>query len=118
MNDYFQTQKIVGISFLFSWRDLKNYCNILTEKTKDSELEKKLQDMEAAHKVLESRFNRSMKEVAELSDEKQQLEHVVQQLQLETESIGLYSPFYFAIDTSWFLGSVFSNIFWPQTHIQ
>lgn len=64
------------------------------DKTRDNELEKKLQDLEAAHMVLESRFNRSMKEVADLSDEKQQLEHVVQQLQLETESIGDYITIY------------------------
>lgn len=69
---------------------LKIVMNLFTsDKTRDNELEKKLQDLEAAHTVLESRFNRSMKEVADLSDEKQQLEHVVQQLQLETESIGL-----------------------------
>ncbi|XP_045134114.1 golgin subfamily A member 2-like isoform X2 [Portunus trituberculatus] len=60
----------------------------------ESELEQKLQHLQEAHSVLESRFTRSMKEVAELSDEKQQLEHVVAQLQLETESIGDYITIY------------------------
>lgn len=59
-----------------------------TTKLGETELEQKLQQLQEAHRVLESRFTRSMKEVAELSDEKQQLEHVVAQLQLETESIG------------------------------
>jgi hypothetical protein len=37
---------------------------------------------------LEERFTRTMKEVADLSDEKQRLEHLVLQLQGETETIG------------------------------
>ena len=59
-----------------------------TTRLGGTELEQKLQQLQEAHSVLESRFTRSMKEVADLSDEKQQLEHVVAQLQLETESIG------------------------------
>ncbi|KAK8402432.1 hypothetical protein O3P69_000682 [Scylla paramamosain] len=65
-----------------------------TTKLGGTELEQKLQQLQEAHRVLESRFTRSMKEVAELSDEKQQLEHVVAQLQLETESIGDYITIY------------------------
>lgn len=65
-----------------------------TTKLGETELEQKLQQLQEAHRVLESRFTRSMKEVAELSDEKQQLEHVVAQLQLETESIGDYITIY------------------------
>jgi hypothetical protein len=37
---------------------------------------------------LEERFTRTMKDVADLSDEKQRLEHLVLQLQGETETIG------------------------------
>lgn len=65
----------------------------VTTRTGGAELEQKLQNLQEAHEILENRFKRSMKEVAELSDEKQQLEHVVQQLQLETESIGMYMIF-------------------------
>ena len=39
---------------------------------------------------LEERFTKTMKEVAELSDEKQRLEHLVLQLQGETETIGKF----------------------------
>lgn len=44
-------------------------------------------DLEAMAK-LEDKFKRKMQEVAELSDEKQRLEHLVLQLQGETETIG------------------------------
>lgn len=44
--------------------------------------------MKVAMEKLEERFTRTMKEVAELSDEKQRLEHLVLQLQGETETIG------------------------------
>lgn len=47
-----------------------------------------LQQLQDAHNALEKRFSRSMEQVAQLSDEKQQLEHIVQQLQLETDTIG------------------------------
>ena len=39
-------------------------------------------------KKLESRFKETMEKVAELTDEKQRLEHLVLQLQGETETIG------------------------------
>ncbi|CAG2067724.1 unnamed protein product, partial [Timema podura] len=55
-----------------------------------NEDEKKLTAMEQ----LEERFTRTMKEVAELSDEKQRLEHLVLQLQGETETIGEYIALY------------------------
>jgi hypothetical protein len=44
--------------------------------------------MKVAMEKLEERFTRTMKEVAVLSDEKQRLEHLVLQLQGETETIG------------------------------
>lgn len=46
-------------------------------------------DLEAMAK-LEDKFKRKMQEVAELSDEKQRLEHLVLQLQGETETIGQF----------------------------
>lgn len=50
-----------------------------------------LQQLQDAHNALEKRFSRSMEQVAQLSDEKQQLEHIVQQLQLETDTIGQWN---------------------------
>jgi hypothetical protein len=44
--------------------------------------------MKVAMEKLEERFTRTMKEVADLSEEKQRLEHIVLQLQGETETIG------------------------------
>lgn len=40
---------------------------------------------------LEKRFKETMEKVAELTDEKQRLEHLVLQLQGETETIGEYA---------------------------
>ncbi|XP_055530143.1 golgin subfamily A member 2 [Wyeomyia smithii] len=47
-----------------------------------------------AMEKLQERFKRTMLEVAELSDEKQRLEHLVMQLQGETETIGEYITLY------------------------
>ncbi|XP_050081390.1 golgin subfamily A member 2 [Anopheles maculipalpis] len=49
--------------------------------------------MEAMEK-LQQRFKRTMLEVAELTEEKQRLEHLVMQLQGETETIGEYITLY------------------------
>lgn len=50
--------------------------------------------MQFAMEKLQERFTRTMAEVAELSDEKQRLEHLVLQLQGETETIGEYVALY------------------------
>ncbi|XP_067001473.2 golgin subfamily A member 2 [Anabrus simplex] len=50
--------------------------------------------MKEAMEKLEARFTKTMQEVAELSDEKQKLEHIVLQLQGETETIGEYIALY------------------------
>uniref|UniRef100_A0A8D8RTV6 Golgin subfamily A member 2 n=1 Tax=Cacopsylla melanoneura TaxID=428564 RepID=A0A8D8RTV6_9HEMI len=47
-----------------------------------------------ALRALEEKFKVTMTELAELSDEKQRLEHLVTQLQLETETIGEYAALY------------------------
>ncbi|KAI5704918.1 hypothetical protein M8J75_010017 [Diaphorina citri] len=47
-----------------------------------------------ALRQLEEKFKMTMTELAELSDEKQRLEHLVTQLQLETETIGEYAALY------------------------
>ncbi|XP_055621813.1 golgin subfamily A member 2 [Toxorhynchites rutilus septentrionalis] len=52
-----------------------------------------LPNSEAMEK-LQERFRRTMLEVAELTDEKQRLEHLVMQLQGETETIGEYITLY------------------------
>lgn len=49
---------------------------------------------EAAMRKLEERFTKLMTEVADLTDDKQRLEHLVLQLQGETETIGEYISLY------------------------
>lgn len=49
---------------------------------------------EAAMQKLEQRFTKLMSEVADLTDDKQRLEHLVLQLQGETETIGEYITLY------------------------
>lgn len=49
---------------------------------------------EEALEKLQERFKRTMLEVAELTEEKQRLEHLVTQLQFETETIGEYITLY------------------------
>ncbi|XP_063702583.1 golgin subfamily A member 2 [Culicoides brevitarsis] len=50
--------------------------------------------LQDALEKLQARFRQTMNEVAELSEEKQQLEHLVTQLQFETETIGEYITLY------------------------
>ncbi|XP_035210759.1 golgin subfamily A member 2-like isoform X2 [Stegodyphus dumicola] len=50
--------------------------------------------MKSAMTQLEERFKQTMNKIAELSDERQQLEHLVTQLQGETETIGDYIALY------------------------
>ncbi|GLH09745.1 Golgin subfamily A member 2 [Gryllus bimaculatus] len=64
-------------SFSNSDIDVKEYCNLKESMEK-----------------LQTRFSKTMEEVAELSDEKQRLEHLVLQLQGETETIGEYIALY------------------------
>lgn len=52
------------------------------------------QYMKNAMKQLEERFKKTMDQIAELSDQKQQLEHLVTQLQGETDTIGDYIALY------------------------
>ncbi|KAI4464741.1 golgin subfamily a member-related [Holotrichia oblita] len=49
---------------------------------------------QVAMKQLEEKFTRTMQEIADLEDEKQRLEHLVMQLQDETETIGEYVTLY------------------------
>ncbi|CAH0557868.1 unnamed protein product [Brassicogethes aeneus] len=51
-------------------------------------------DKEVAMKYLQDKFTRTMQDIAELQDEKQRLEHLVDQLQTETETIGEYVALY------------------------
>lgn len=51
-------------------------------------------DREKAMEQLEDRFKKTMIEVADLTEEKQRLEHLVLQLQSETETIGEYVTLY------------------------
>ncbi|KAJ3633146.1 hypothetical protein MTP99_010113 [Tenebrio molitor] len=51
-------------------------------------------DKESAMKHLEEKFLRTMEDIANLTEEKQRLEHLVLQLQGETETIGEYVALY------------------------
>ena len=51
-------------------------------------------DREAAMKHLEAKFLKTMEDIANLTEEKQRLEHLVLQLQGETETIGEYVALY------------------------
>lgn len=62
----------------------------LTRKTNESIV---IPTYEAMEK-LQDRFSRTMNEIADLTDEKQKLEHLVIQLQGETETIGEYVALY------------------------
>lgn len=66
-------------------------CKIkdVTETSQDSTLDK-----ESAMKYLEQRFMQTMQDIANLTEEKQRLEHLVLQLQSETETIGEYIALY------------------------
>lgn len=48
-------------------------------------------------KLLEEKFNKIMKENAELIDKNQNLEHIIQQLQFETETISRLLFVFFSI---------------------
>lgn len=51
-------------------------------------------NQQMAMKQLEEKFTKTMQEIADLEDEKQRLEHLVLQLQDETETIGEYVTLY------------------------
>ncbi|GAB0098597.1 Golgin subfamily A [Sergentomyia squamirostris] len=57
-------------------------------------LSAKVMPTEEAMQKLEERFRKTMDDIAELTDEKQRLEHLVTQLQGETETIGEYVTLY------------------------
>ncbi|XP_072396123.1 golgin subfamily A member 2-like [Diabrotica undecimpunctata] len=66
-----------------------NYNKLLTQDDSESILQK-----EEAMKRLEEKFKRRMQDIADLTEEKQRLEHLVLQLQGETETIGEYVALY------------------------
>ncbi|XP_069698649.1 golgin subfamily A member 2 [Periplaneta americana] len=67
---------------------------VFSKKTNEEEIPKDYESMKVAMEQLEERFTKTMKEVADLTDEKQRLEHLVLQLQGETETIGEYIALY------------------------
>lgn len=73
--------------------DLKNKINDMSTG-EGSEQYAQYLDREKAMEKLEDRFTKMIVEVAELTDEKQRLEHLVTQLQSETETIGEYVTLY------------------------
>lgn len=70
-----------------------NQLNNVEETIKPNDQEKLL-NTENIMKCLEEKVKRTMQEIADLTDEKQRLEHIVMQLQGETETIGEYVALY------------------------
>ncbi|XP_055703983.1 golgin subfamily A member 2 [Phlebotomus papatasi] len=64
------------------------------KEKEDGEVEAKILPTEEAMQKLEERFRRTMNDIAELTEEKHRLEHLVTQLQGETETIGEYVTLY------------------------
>jgi len=64
------------------------------ESQTDNQLSSDSNDNDQSQQQLIERFNRSMHENAELKDRTQHLEHVILQLQSETETIGDYIYLY------------------------
>lgn len=62
--------------------------NIVSKNLRLDVNPREYESVKSAMEKLEDRFTRTMKEVADLTDEKQRLEHLVLQLQGETETIG------------------------------
>ncbi|XP_050294913.1 golgin subfamily A member 2 [Anthonomus grandis grandis] len=60
----------------------------------DAGADKNMLNQENVMKCLEEKVKRTMQEIADLTDEKQRLEHIVLQLQGETETIGEYVALY------------------------
>jgi len=81
-----QSQKEAGTSDA-------NQSNSVEESIKPNE-EEQLLNTENIMKCLEEKVKRTMQEIADLTDEKQRLEHIVMQLQGETETIGEYVALY------------------------
>lgn len=84
---------------------LQNQKEAATEQTDTNQLnndeeiikpneQEQLLNTENIMKCLEEKVKRTMQEIADLTDEKQRLEHIVMQLQGETETIGEYVALY------------------------
>ncbi|KAF7284882.1 hypothetical protein GWI33_021456 [Rhynchophorus ferrugineus] len=64
------------------------------QEKEDCDNNKNILDKENAMKCLEEKVKKTMQEIADLTEEKQRLEHIVLQLQSETETIGEYVALY------------------------
>ncbi|CAL4171824.1 unnamed protein product, partial [Meganyctiphanes norvegica] len=65
-------------------------CEIKETTTDES----KMVSLRNAYNALEERFKRSMQQVAHITEEKTDLEHTIQQLEMETEAVGDYITIY------------------------
>ncbi|CAB3378100.1 Hypothetical predicted protein [Cloeon dipterum] len=79
--------------------EIKNLNNRLNQKPEDPQVNGNTSEIEEslspeATKKLEIRFTELMRKLADTADEKQKLEHLVMQLQGETETIGEYVALY------------------------
>ncbi|KAB7505637.1 Golgin subfamily A member 2 [Armadillidium nasatum] len=89
-----QTTENINKSVKVDENTLMNKENLENLSVVDDERNQNEVSLRAAHNALESKFLRCMEKLATVSDEKQELEHLVQQLQLETETIGDYITIY------------------------
>ncbi|XP_011873116.1 PREDICTED: golgin subfamily A member 2 [Vollenhovia emeryi] len=72
----------------------QNFNDIITTQNLPLPEDKDISGYTGPIAKLEKRFKETMEKVAELTDEKQRLEHLVLQLQSETETIGEYITLY------------------------
>lgn len=94
MTDFQLSKKAVNAE---ASENVTNGNSEVTEMTQKLQVPKSVTPSMATEEALEklqARFRRTMLEVAELQEEKQRLEHVVTQLQFETETIGEYITLY------------------------
>jgi len=95
-DDLLEDTKQASFNSASETNDLKkeNICDNVSVEGVDSPIQSsttnvdEIPNIPEAFKRLESRFKETMEKVAELTDEKQRLEHLVLQLQGETETIG------------------------------
>ncbi|XP_076316406.1 golgin subfamily A member 2-like isoform X4 [Tachypleus tridentatus] len=74
--------------------DLKSQMTDLNSRESNVVLKEDHESLKNSMKQLEEKFKKTMDHIAELSDQKQQLEHLVTQLQGETDTIADYITLY------------------------
>ncbi|KAL1513475.1 hypothetical protein ABEB36_002881 [Hypothenemus hampei] len=75
-------------------QDVLEIAQVVDDNQKEFDKNENVLDKENVMKYLEEKVKKTMQEIADLTDEKQRLEHIVMQLQGETETIGEYVALY------------------------